>query len=206
MKSLVARVARHLRSPFAREFTWLSAGNQASGLLSMAAMVVLVRTAPVAEVGQVIFAQATAALVMTFVDLRFEDAAQHYYPRLAVRSPDSAVFLFWRLVRWDALFGLSVVVITVGAWAAHLLPASHVARPSFFVLALVAAGIASAVGTLNAGFAVTGGLANLGRVSLVLSSVNAGLAMAGSIVLGGLGFLIGNLLGSVLQIVVLFTV
>lgn len=203
MKTQFSRVTRRLRSPFAREFTWLSVGNQAAGLLSMTAMVVLVRAAPVAQVGQVVFAQATAALVMTFVDLRFEDAAQHYYPRLAVRSPAIAASLFWRLVRWDALFGLSVVIVALGSWAVGFLPESPVARPSFFALALVAAGIASAVGTLNAGFAVTGGLTSLGRVSLVLSTANAVFAMAGAILLGGLGFLIGNLAGSLLQVAVL---
>lgn len=204
MKTQLARVARRMSGPFAREFTWLSVGNQASAFLSIAAMVVLARAASVAQVGQVVFAQATAALVMAFVDLRFEDAAQHYYPRLVLLSPGRAVSLFWRLVRWDALFGLLVVVITVGAWIIDLLPESRVAQPAFFALALATTGVATAVGTLNAGFALTGGLISLARASLVLSAANAGLAMTGAVLQGGLGFLIGNLAGSLLQVAVLF--
>jgi O-antigen/teichoic acid export membrane protein len=170
----------------------------------MMAMLVLVRLVPVAQVGQVVFAQATASLVMLVVDLRFEDAVQRYFPQMAARSHEEAVALFWRLIRWDACFGLTVAGIATLAWSIGILPESHIARPLFFTLALVAAGVASAVGTLNAGFAVTDGLTSLGRVALALAAANAALTMVGAMLLGGLGFLIGNLAGSVLQVLVLF--
>lgn len=203
MRARRAAVSDLLRSPFAREFSWLSASSQTSAVLSLLTLLILVRSAPVPEVGQVVFAQAAAALVFLVLDPRFEDAVQRFFPLIAIRSRDNAVSFYWRLARWDAALGLTVATIALLTWAVGALPESNVAKPAYLALAFASTGVACVVGTLHAAFAVTQRLTSLARMTLVLMVCNAILMAGGALLLGGSGYLLGNLGGSCLQVGVL---
>ena len=203
MRARRAVLGELLRSARAREFSWLSASSQASAVLSLLTLLILVRNAPMAEVGQVVFAQAAAAIVFLICDPRFEDAVQRFFPLIATRSRDSAVVFYWRLARWDAALGLTVATIALLAWAVGALPESDVAKPAYLALAFVSTGAAGVVGTLHAAFAVTQRLTSLAQAMLALAVCNAVLMVCGALAGGGYGYLIGNLAGSCLQVGVL---
>ena len=189
-----------LRTPFVREFSWLSGANQISGLFSLLGLLVLAQVETVTVVGQVVFAQAVAGVVLLFLDLRFEDAIQRYFPQMAMRSQATAEAFFWRLVRWDVAFGLCLALMTTIALATGIIPETDSLVPPLVWVALLSSGLTTCVGSINAGFAVTGGLTLLGQLSLVAATANALFMGAGAVLGGGLGYLLGGLVGSLLQL------
>lgn len=197
------RIGR-LRAPVVREFSWLSGSNQLSGLFSILGLLVLTRVESVSVVGQVVFAQAVAGVIMLVFDLRFEDAIQRYFPQLAGESQAKAESFFWRLVRWDGAFGLFIVLAAAATFAAEVIPTTDTLIPVFVFVALLSSGLSTCVGSINAGFAVTRGLTILGQLSLLAATVNALLMVVGAVLGGGLGYLWGGLVGSILQLALLF--
>ena len=187
-----------------REFSWLSAGNQAATAASLLAMLVLVRETSVTTVGHVVFAQAVAGLIMLVVDVRFEDAIQRFYPLAARVSSESARSLFWKVMKWDVGFGLVIVTVTAGVWAGGLIHKSSLVEPGYVAVALMSVGFGACIGTLNAAFALTGELVQLGRLTIVVSLANLVFICIGTILAGGLGYLVGAGLGTLLQVIFLF--
>lgn len=187
--------------PSSREFLWLSIGNQATALSGLLLMLVLARSVSITEVGRVVFAQAIAGVILTLVDVRFEDAIQRYYPLIA-RSSTVAVAnsFFWRVCRFDVGLGIAVIVMSVGAWLLDALPRYGIWVPTYELLALVTAGVGTVLGSLNGGYAVAGRLSELGRITVATTVLNGAMAIIGLLLADGHGYLIGQLLGSCCQV------
>ncbi|MGW5667239.1 lipopolysaccharide biosynthesis protein [Micromonospora sp. NPDC003776] len=192
-----------LRTRSFREFSWLSVNSQLSSVLSLLTTVLLARTVPLAEVGQVAFAQSVAVLIFLVLDPRFEDAVQRYVPLLRGESEARARAFFWRLLRWDVAMGLGVLALAWTLWWANGYPAISACRPEFLALALSAVGLGCALGTLGAGFAVTGGLASLGRLSFIGSLATAGVTAVATLRFGAAGYLAGAAIGAAVQVALL---
>lgn len=206
MRGQLRVASRGLRLSSVREFSWLSGANQLTGFLSILALLVLTRLEPVGVVGQVVFAQAAAGIVMLFLDVRFEDAIQRFFP-LVLRessSPKSARAFFWRAVRWDVRFGLTVAAVTTIAWLIELIPETPTVVPHYIAIAMIASGLGTSVGSLNAGFAVTQSLTRLAKITAATSATTSVFAILGTLLLGGTGFLVGALLGTLVHVAVLF--
>ncbi|WP_156399905.1 lipopolysaccharide biosynthesis protein [Phycicoccus sp. Soil748] len=167
----------------------------------MAAFLILTRREDVPQVGRVVFAQAIAALVMIILDVRFEDAAQRYYPLIARSAKQEAQLFFWRIVRLDLMFGISVSVLSVALWLTSALPRTHVLDPEFLTLSLAAAGLGTATGTLRAGFAISDNLAHYSRVSFYASLATSALLVLGTVVAGARGYLSATVAGACVQLV-----
>ena len=195
-RSLSARV----RTQYLKEFSWLSASSQLSVLASLLTTVLLARTASLPEVGQAVFAQSVASLLFLALDPRFEDAIQRYIPLLRRESELRARALYWRLVRWDLTLGLGVAAAACVLWAADAYPETGLCRPTFLALAIVAEGTAAALGSLQAGFAITGGLTVLGRTSLVATVVAAVGSVFAIVLFGAIGYLAGTIVRAAVQI------
>lgn len=202
-RAIVEVVCGVRKNPVAREFTWLSLGSQLTGVLSLLALLVLARTVSVERLGEVVFAQAAAGVTLLVLDVRFDDAVQRFFPIVKSSSEVSARAFFWRMVRFDGAFGLLIVVVAAALWLLDFLPSSGIADPNLLVLALMSAGLGSAVGTLNAGFAVNGALEQLGKLSTLVAVVANSAIVVGAALGGGVGFLLGTLLGVGIQLVLL---
>lgn len=194
------RLSALIRRPVLREFSWLSARNQVSALLSVANMIILVRSVPSRDVGQVVFAEAVAVLFFIVLDPRFEDAVQRYFPMLRLESESRARALYWRLLGWDLSLGFGVAAAACAAWIAGVLPENALCRPEYLAMAICSVGVGSALGTLHAGFAVTGGLTSLGRRSVIASFVNAVITTAAVVSFGAAGYLAAAVVGSAVQL------
>lgn len=187
--------------PSSREFLWLSIGNQATALSGLLLMLVLARTVSITEVGRVVFAQAVAGVILTLVDVRFEDAIQRYYPLIARSSSiTDANDFFWRVCRFDVALGLVIIILSSGAWLLNAFPSHGIWVPTYELLAVVTAGVGTVLGSLNGGYAVAGRLSALGRITVATTALNGMLAIIGLLVAGGRGYLIGQLLGSCCQV------
>jgi len=197
-------VTRLLRHPLAREFSWLSMSIQLSTLLSFVSFLVLVRLTPIGTVGQIVFAQAVVAVIMLVLDARFEDAVQFYFPKLASRSTTDAAQFFWKLAKWDAIFGVAVVAVGCLIWLFPTIPQIGAVRYDFMALALSSAGVSTVVGTFNAGFAIKNRLVQLGKYGVVLALASSAMVILGTIIYGPIGYLTGALLGSIVQVATLF--
>jgi O-antigen/teichoic acid export membrane protein len=185
-----------------REFAWLSVGNQAAVGSAMLATLVLARQESVGTLGQVVFAQAIAAVALLVIDIRFEDAIQRFYPHLARSGASEANGFFWQVCRLDFALGAGLVLVGLTVWAMGLIPDGGIWVPQFVVLGVVGAGAGTALGSLNSGFAITNRLAELGRIQVLTTAANALLAIVGVIVDGGRGFLVGQLVGTLFQLAV----
>lgn len=181
----------------AREFSWLSVGNQLTAVSALVATAVLAHAVTVPELGRVAFAQAFAAVVLLVVDVRFDDAIQRYYPIL-LRGHDAQVAraFYWRMFRWDVGLGLVIVVLSLTAWVAGLVPDGDVWDAEYVTIALVAAGLGTVGGTVNAGYAVTSRLADLGRRTSAMALLTLVLAAGGALTFGGAGYLVAYLVAS----------
>lgn len=173
-----------------RELGALSLAGQATTLSSFVSMAVLARTVGVETFGRVVFAQAVASIVLTIVDVRFDDAVQRFLPQVERADGGASGRSFYRRVLgWDLALGLGVVSISIVAAVTQVLPDGDVADPTFLLLALLAAGAGTAVGTLNAGYAVAGALERMAAVNLALAPASCGVLVTATILSGAVGFL-----------------
>lgn len=186
-----------------REFSWLTGSTQLSTIASMAAFVVLVRSTSPEVTGQVVLAQSMAALVLMVLDIRFEDALQFYFANIRESAASEAETFFWRVVRFDAYFGLVVSGVMLMLWALTLVPAGEKVNGGYLALAICAGALGTSAGSLKAGLAVTNSLSAYGRLSAMVGLSTAAMMALGAMVFGGRGYLMGAIAGSCLQVVAL---
>ena len=188
-----------------REFGLLSAANQFAMVGSIAAMAILARVVGVDDFGRVVFAQACAAIAMMILDVRFDDAVQRYFPILnRTNGFEAAANLYVRMLRWDALLGLGVVVCALGLYFVGGIPNSGAANAQYLLVAMVSAGLGTSVGTLNAAYAVRDELNVMATKMMASSITNTVFSIAGALMFGGLGFLVGVVIGTWVQVVLLY--
>lgn len=189
------------RRAAARDFSWLSVGNQLTAVASLVSMAVLAHATSVPELGRVAFAQALAAVVLLVVDVRFEDAVQRFYPiLLRDEGVNAAGEFFWRMCRWDVVLGLVIVVVALATHALGWIPTGDVWDPGYVAIALVTAGLGTVGGTLNSGYAVTSRLTDLGRRLSALAVLSGALSAVAAVTLGGTGYLLAHLLMAVITV------
>ena len=199
----VRAVPAMLRRPMLREYWWLAAGSQGATVLSQITTLLLVRTVTRVEVGQVVFAQSVAVLAFLVLDPRFEDAVQRYVPLLRKESEARSRALFWRLLRWDLGLGVATTVAAALAWFTGVLPSTDLCRPGYLALAFSAIGVGSMIGTLHAGFAVSGGLPALGRRTIVASVATATVTAVFVLNFGAGGYLAATVVAAAIQVALL---
>lgn len=187
-----------------RELGALSLAGQATTLSSFVSTAILARTVGVETFGRVVFAQAVASIVLTIVDVRFDDAVQRFLPQVERASGVASGRSFYRRVLgWDLALGLAVVFISIMAAVTQVLPDGDVADPGYLLIALLAAGAGTAVGTLNAGYAVAGALERMAAINLALAPVSCAVLVAATFSRGAVGFLLAQLAMVVVQMTAL---
>ncbi|GAA3798823.1 hypothetical protein GCM10022226_17770 [Sphaerisporangium flaviroseum] len=191
---------RHLRT-----LTLLTASSQGEAVLSMISLMLLVRLEGAERAGQLIFAQAFAAVWFLVCDPRLEDAAQRFVPIEHQRSGQGAA-LYVRLLRWDVAIGvatsLTALLVVLGAWMTGLASGDFALMLG---LALVANGAVASSGTSSAGFALTDRLDALGAARLRCAVLSFVLSLGGLLLGGPPAYLAGQAVAAIVTALVLGT-
>lgn len=175
---------------FRRQFSSLSAANLAVAATSLAATVALARVLTVEDFGRVVFAQATAQVVVILMDPRLEDALVRYVPQLSqTEQPGAPTALFRRLLSLDAGLGIAFVVIAGIILLSGSLPLRGVADPELIFLAIAHMGAQASYGTIAAAFGVTDGYSRFGGLDVLRTLSITGAGLGGLFAGGGPGYL-----------------
>ena len=185
------------RGPLSRQFASLAASNAVVGAISFAVLVVLARTLGTRELGQVVFAQATASSLFALLDPRLEDALVRYVPLVARRSGGgAATALVRRFMMIDQVLGLAFAGIAIAIVLSGLIPLGPSGNSTFLALALVQMGARAAQGTASAGYSVTDNLSRFGVVQGTTALGTSAAGLAGLAIGGATGYLIGAAAGT----------
>lgn len=183
-----------------REFGWLSFANQFALVGNLIALALLAQSVGASELGRVAFAQSIAAVVLTVLDIRFEDALQRYMPIVESRyGAISSSRIFTRTLAMDAAFGAIVAVAGIALISTAVEP-SDLVNPNYLMITMAAAGSGTAIGTLNAGLAVRGRLIVVAKIGMAGSAASAVLCSVGVLLAGGTGYLLGQLASVLIQV------
>jgi O-antigen/teichoic acid export membrane protein len=133
----------------------------------------------------VIFAQAVAASLFTFLDPALEDGLLRFVPLVVKQGKrGDATALFDRVLLIDGLVGIVFAVMGITILWSGVIPLGRVGHPDFLMLALLQGGLQAAQGTAGAAFSLTDGLVQWGFLRASASALTAAAAVL-ALVLSG---------------------